>query len=114
MRDYQKFKDGLKLVVLYQITLEQMDKFKTTTLYRHSVKNRMKKLEKEIEAMVAGPIAQLDSINSDLFTEIQEKVELILDMDSNEIAQLKVVLEEHREEEMLQDWQQEILDKEVE
>lgn len=113
MKDYQRFKDGLKLVVLYQITLEQMDTFKGTTLYRQSVKNRMNSLEKEIESMVLGPISQLDSINSDLFTEIQEKVELILDMDSNEIAQLKVVIEEHREDQ-LQEWQQEIIDKETE
>ncbi len=113
MKDYQRFKDGLKLVVLYQITLEQMDTFKGTKLYRHSVKNRMNSLEKEIEAMITGPVSQLDKINSKLFTEIQEKVELILDMDSNEIAQLKIVLETHREEQ-LQEWQQEILDKETE
>lgn len=111
MSDYEIFKDSLKLVVLYQSALEIMDNFKGTTLYKQSVKNTMKRLEKDIEKMILAPIAQLDSINSDMFSDIQNKVDVILDLNVDELAKLKIVIQEYREEE-LKEWQQEILDKE--
>jgi spore germination protein GerM len=113
MSDYNKFEEGLKLVVLYQATLEQMDNFKNTKLYKQSIKKNMNRLEKDIEQLIHGPIAQLDKINSDLFTDIQGKVELILDLSATELAQLKLVVDDHREKQ-LQEWQQQILDKEIE
>jgi len=112
MSDYNKFEEGLKLVVLYQATLEQMDNFKNTNLYKQSIKKNMNRLEKDIEQVIRGPIAQLDKINSDMFTDIQDKVELILDLSATELAQLRLVVDDHREEQ-LQEWQKQILDKEI-
>lgn len=112
MSDYRKFEEGLKLVVLYQATLEQMDTFKGTKLYRQSIKNNMNRLEKDIEKLISEPISQLDNINSELFTNIQQTVEMILDLSATELAQLKVVVEEYREEQ-LQEWQEQILEKET-
>lgn len=106
------FEEGLKLVVLYQCTLEQMDIMKGTNIYKQSIKKNMNRLEKDIEQIIRGPIAQLDKINSDLFTDIQQTVEMILDLSATELAQLKVVIDDHREEQ-LQEWQEEILNKEI-
>jgi hypothetical protein len=38
---------------------------------------------------------------------------LILDLSATELAQLKLVVDDHRKEQ-LQEWQQQILDKEIE
>lgn len=112
MSDFKAFEEGLKLVVLYQCTLEQMDLFKGTKIYKQSIKNNMNRLEKDIEQVIRGPIEQLDKINSDLFTDIQQTVEIILDLSATELAQLRVVIDDHREE-RLQEWQEEILKKEI-
>jgi hypothetical protein len=112
MSDLKAFEEGLKLVVLYQATLEQMDVMKGTNIYKQSIKKNMNRLEKDIEQIIRGPIAQLDEINSDLFTDIQQTVEMILDLSVTELAQLKVVIDDHREDQ-LQEWQQQILDKEI-
>lgn len=112
MSDVDKFQEGVKLVVLYQAALEQMDTFKDTALYRQSVKQTMQRLEKDLESLIQGPIANLDSINSDLFTRIQMAVEIILDLTIPELSQLKLAVKEVREED-LQEWQEEILDKEI-
>jgi|TARA_B110000971_G_scaffold33436_1_gene31067 hypothetical protein len=109
---YNKFQEGLKLVVLYQATLEQMDNFKGTKLYKQSIKNNMNRLERDIEIMIKEPLEHLDNTGSDMFTDIQNTIEMILDLSASELATLKIVVDEDREE-RLKDWQQEILDKEI-
>jgi hypothetical protein len=104
---YNKFQEGVKLIVLFQTLLEQMDTFKGTNLYKHSIKSKVNSLEKDIEQHIRKPLGDLDNINSELFDGIQERVELILDLSTEEIAQLKVVVEDHRK-----DWQDEILERE--
>ena len=95
----QSFKDAVKLTALFQAVLEQMDTLKGTKLYKQKIKQQIKALEASIEKTVFAPIRNLDNINEDLFTHIQNNIEMILDMDLNELAQLKVVLDEAREEE---------------
>ena len=112
MNKYNKFQEGLKLVVLYQATLEQMDNFKGTKLYKQSIKNNMNRLERDIEIMIKEPLEHLDNTGRDMFPDIQNTIEMILDLSASELATLKIVVDEDREE-RLKDWQQEILDKEI-
>ena len=94
----QAFKDAVKLTALFQAVLEQMDTLKGTLLYKQKVKQQIKALENSIEKLIFGPIRNLDDINEELFTHIQNNIEMIMDMDLNELAQLKVVIQEAREE----------------
>ena len=93
----QLFKDAVKLIALMQAVLEQMDTVKGTSLYRHKIKMQIKALEKSIESTLLEPLNQLDSTDSNLFTKIQSNIEMILEMDTNELSQLRVVLEEERD-----------------
>lgn len=93
----QEFKNAVKLVALFQAVLEQMDTVKGTKIYKHKIKKQINSLETSIERTVFEPIRNLDNIDSNLFTHIQTNIEMILDMDLDELAQLKVVLEEARE-----------------
>ena len=91
------FHNGVKLVALYQATLEQMDTMKSTPLYRQSVKKLINTLEREIERTIRGPLSALDSTDEQLMSTIQYKVEMILDLSLEELAGLKMAIEEHRE-----------------
>tara|TARA_R100000951_G_scaffold98727_1_gene88822 strand:+ start:1249 stop:1557 length:309 start_codon:yes stop_codon:yes gene_type:complete len=95
--DIDRFKEAVKLLALYQVTLEQMDEFSTTKLYKHSIKNKMRSLEKDIESVVKSPIEKLDQTDFDVFQEIQVKVDTIMDLTVDELAQLKLVVDETRE-----------------
>jgi len=92
----ESFKNAVKLTVLLQATLEQMDVVKSTKIYKQKVKSQMIALERSIEQLVLEPIRQLDTIDAELFTNIQNNVEMILDMDLAELAQLKEAVEESR------------------
>lgn len=92
----ESFKNAVKLTVLLQAALEQMDVVKGTKIYKQKVKSQMIALERSIEQLVLEPIRQLDAIDAELFTNIQNNVEMILDMDLAEIAQLKEAVEESR------------------
>lgn len=106
------FKTLVKTTVLLQSTLEMMDDIKGTNLYRQGMKNKIKNLEKTIEHVINDKVKALDMTDSNLFDEIKSKVDIILDMTLEEIGGLKVVLEETRANE-LKDWQEEILEKEI-
>jgi hypothetical protein len=80
-----------------QAVLEQMDTVKGTSLYRHKIKMQINALEKSIESTLLEPLSQLDNTDSNLFDKIQGNIEMILDMDTNELSQLRVVLEEERD-----------------
>jgi len=91
------FVNGVKLIALYQATLEQMDTMKTTALYRHNIKKMMGTLEREIERAIRAPLVQLDATDESLMSTIQYKVEAILDLSLEELAMLKMVVDEYRE-----------------
>lgn len=106
------FKVLVKTTVLLQSTLESMDDIKGTSIYKQGLKNKINSLEKTIEQAINDKVVALDMTDSNLFDEIKSKVDLITDMTLEEIGGLRVVLEEKRDNE-LKDWQQEILDKEI-
>jgi len=91
------FHNGVKLVALFQATLEQMDTMKSTPLYRQSVKKLINTLEREIERAIRGPLSALDSTDEELMSTIQYKVEMILDLSLEELAGLKLAIDEHRD-----------------
>ena len=91
------FHNGVKLVALYQATLEQMDTMKKTPLYRQSIKRLINTLEREIERTIRGPLSALDSTDEQLMSTIQYKVEMILDLSLEELAGLKLAVDEHRD-----------------
>jgi len=99
MERFTTFKEAIKLVALYQATLEQMDTMKGTRLYRQNIKNMMRSLETEIERAIRGPLSALDSTDEELMSTIQFKVEAILDLSLEELAGLKMAIDEHREKE---------------
>lgn len=99
MDKFNTFKEAIKLVALYQATLEQMDTMKGTRLYRQNIKKMMNQLETEIERAIRGPLSALDSTDEELMSTIQFKVEMILDLSLEELAGLKMAIDEHREKE---------------
>ena len=96
MDKFSTFKEAIKLVALYQATLEQMDTMKGTRLYRQNIKKMMNQLETAIEQSIRGPLSALDSTDEELMSTIQFKVEMILDLSLEELAGLKLAIEEHR------------------
>ena len=97
MDQFSTFKEATKLVALYQATLEQMDTMKGTRLYRQNIKKMMRSLETEIERCIRGPLSALDGTDEELMTTIQFKVEMILGLSLEELAMLKMAIDEHRE-----------------
>ena len=90
----KRFRDALKLIAVMQLALETMDSLKDTQLYRHRIKKQMKMLEKDLEDYVKKPLSAIDSINYQLFNHIQENIDLILSLDVNDLAELKVLFNE--------------------
>ena len=99
MEKITTFKNAVKLVALYQATLEQMDTMKGTRLYRQNIKKMMRSLETEIERCIRGPLSALDGTDEELMTTIQFKVEMILGLSLEELAMLKMAIDEHRTKE---------------
>jgi len=97
MSDVKNFKNAVKLVALLQVTLEHMDTLKGTKIYKQRIKNQMSTLEKSIELTLSGPVKKLDGIDENLFNRIQDNIDMILDMDTDELSMLKVTVEESRE-----------------
>ena len=93
MTEFELFKNGVKLMALYQVTLEQMDLMKGTPIYSQRVKQQMNTLEKSIERMIREPMSKLDGTDEMMMNDIQNKVDMILDLSLEEIAQLKAVIE---------------------
>jgi len=97
MTEFELFKNGVKLMALYQVTLEQMDLMKGTPIYSQRVKQQMNTLEKSIERMIREPMSKLDGTDEMMMNDIQNKVDMILDLSLEEIAQLKAVIKEGRD-----------------
>jgi len=98
MSDFQKFKDAVKMMALLQLTLEQMDTLKGTSIYSQKLKQKINNLERDIEAIVREPMKRLDETDELMMNDIQNKVEMILGMSLEEMAQLRIVIEENRNE----------------
>ena len=99
MEKLNHFKEAIKLVALYQATLEQMDTMKGTRLYRQNIKKMMRSLETAIEQTIRGPLSALDETDEEMMSTIQYKVEAILDLSLEELAGLKFAVDEYRTKE---------------
>jgi len=71
MEKITTFKNAVKLVALYQATLEQMDTMKGTRLYRQNIKKMMRSLETAIEQTIRGPLSALDETDEEMMSTIQ-------------------------------------------
>lgn len=91
-----RFKEAIKLVALFQLTLEQMDMFKGSKLYKHGIKNKINSLEKDIEYLINKPVAQLDKTDFTLFQDIQLNIDAVLDLSIDELSQLRIVVDNSR------------------
>lgn len=96
MSDFQKFKDAVKMMALLQLTLEQMDTLKGTSIYSKKIKQKMNSLERDIEISIKEPISRLDNTDELMMNDIQNKIEMILDLSLEEMAQLRIVIEENK------------------
>ena len=96
MSDFQKFKDAVKMMALLQLTLEQMDTLKGTSIYSQKIKQKINNLERDIEAIVREPMKRLDQTDELMMNDIQNKIEMILDLSLEEMAQLRIVIEENK------------------
>ena len=97
MNEFELFKEGVKLMALYQVTLEQMDIMKGSPIYSQRVKQQMNRLEKSIEILIAEPMRRLDGTDEMMMNDIQNKVDMILDLSLEEIALLKGVIKTERD-----------------
>lgn len=95
---YDMFADIVKLVALLQASLEQMDELKNTPLYKHKLKNLCRNLETEIERTIRVPLRNLDSTDEGLMSRVQANVEMVMSMTADELAAMRVELDEFRSE----------------
>lgn len=98
MNDYQRFQNAVKLMALLQLTLEQMDTLKGTNIYSQRMKQKINNLERDLENMIREPMKRLDGTDELMMNDIQNKIEMILDLSLEEMAQLRVIIEDSRGE----------------
>ena len=98
------FFDVTKTLLLLQILLEQMDCYKSKNMYKQRLKKQMKGLESSLEIYVRAGLEAFDrNEGGKIFDELQERMEMILDLSLDEIAQLRKVIKEHRDEEVVKE-----------
>jgi hypothetical protein len=83
--DYDKFHKAVKLILLMQATLEQMDELKSTAVYQRDIKNVMNNLERKIEKFIKPHIAQLGQTDEFLMMQIQRGIDKIVQSTLEEI-----------------------------
>ena len=103
MNEFEAFKNGVELMALYQVTLEQMDIMKGSAIYSQRVKQQMNNLEKSIEMLIRKPMEALDNTDEIMMTDIQNKIDMILDLSLEEMAILRGSIKDMRDEELVTD-----------
>lgn len=83
--DYNRFYKAVKLVLLMQATLEQMDELKSTAVYQKDVKYVMNNLEKKLERFIKPHIAQLGDTNEFMMMQISRGVDAIVNSTLEEL-----------------------------
>lgn len=73
-----RFRKAVKLILLMQATLEQMDELKDTRVYRQDIKSSMNTLEKKLERFVRPHIKQLAETEEFLMMQIQRGIDKIV------------------------------------
>ena len=96
MADFAKFQKALKLVAFYQLTLEAMDDFENTPLYKGRIKQKMNSLKTDIEHLIRQPLANLDrdEDSQELLTHLLKNIETIMGLSAEDLAKLQIVIEE--------------------
>ncbi len=89
MTEFELFKNGVKLMALYQLTLEQMDLMKGSKIYSQKIKQKMNYLEKDIESLIRNPMKNLDHTDEQMMNTIQNKIEMILDLPLEELIKIE-------------------------
>lgn len=77
-QDLLRFRKAVKLILLMQATLEQMDELKDTGVYRQDIKHSMNTLEKKLERFVRPHIKELAGTDEFLMMQIQRGIDKIV------------------------------------
>ena len=73
-----RFRKAVKLILLMQATLEQMDELKTTAVYQKDIKQSMNNLEKRIERFIRPHVKQLGETEEFMMMQISRGVDKIV------------------------------------
>ena len=86
-KQLKKFREAVRLVILVQATLEAMDDFKGTKLYKQDVKKLMNNLERKLEWMINDPLKKLSAQKEEfLLMRISKGVDDLLNTALEDIA----------------------------
>jgi len=83
--DMDRFKKAVKLILLMQATLEQMDELKTTAVYQRDIKQSMNNLERKIERFIKPHIRQLGETEEFMMMQISRGIDTIVNSTLEEI-----------------------------
>jgi hypothetical protein len=78
-KDIIRFRKAVKLILLMQSTLEQMDELKSTDVYKKDIKMLMNNLERKLERFINPHIEQLGKTDEFLMMQIQRGVDKIIE-----------------------------------
>lgn len=78
--DIIRFRKAVKLILLMQATLEQMDELKSTAIYKRDIKQLMNNLERKLERFISPHIKQLGETDEFMMMQIQRGVDKIVSM----------------------------------
>ena len=73
-----RFRKAVKLILLMQATLQQMDELKTTAIYQKDIKQSMNNLEKRIERFIKPHVQQLGETQEFMMMQISRGVDKIV------------------------------------
>lgn len=80
-----RFRKAVKLILLLQASLEQMDELKNTAVYKRDIKQMMNSLERKIEQFINPHIKQLGMSEEFMMMQIQRGIDEILTKNLEEI-----------------------------
>jgi hypothetical protein len=73
-----RFRKAVKLILLMQATLEQMDELKETAIYQRDIKNTMNNLERKLERFIKPHIQQLAITEEFMMMQISRGIDSIV------------------------------------
>jgi hypothetical protein len=76
--DIIRFRKAVKLILLMQSTLEQMDELRDTAIYKRDIKQLMNSLERKLERFISPHIEQIGKTDEFLMMQIQRGVDKII------------------------------------
>jgi len=95
--DMDRFKKAVKLILLMQATLEQMDELKTTAVYQRDIKQSMNNLERKIERFIKPHVRQLGETEEFIMMQISRGIDTIVNSSLEEIHNYNTDEEKVRE-----------------